>query len=254
MRPIVLVCFALAMAACPGRVQYPECKTDGDCAEHGQVCINGFCKECRDDSNCASHPDRPVCRDAICVAKPQCAKNEDCGPGMKCAEGRCAPECASDADCPGGARCLQGRCAAEERCTGDADCPKGKACVDRVCKSQEEAKRIGDCSLKPVYFGYDDATLSPEARKLLDDAFQCLRRVQFRRVVVAGHTDERGTTEYNLALGERRAEAVRRYLAQLGAEPGKLKAISYGKERSANPGHDEVAWAKNRRAEIAPEP
>jgi len=99
MRPIVLVCFALAMAACPGRVQYPECKTDGDCAEHGQVCINGFCKECRDDSNCASHPDRPVCRDAICVAKPQCAKNEDCGAGMKCAEGRCAPECASDADC-----------------------------------------------------------------------------------------------------------------------------------------------------------
>ena len=108
--------------------------------------------------------------------------------------------------------------------------------------------------LKPVYFGYDDATLSPEARKLLDDAFQCLRRVQFRRVVVAGHTDERGTTEYNLALGERRAEAVRRYLAQLGAEPGKLKAISYGKERPANPGHDEAAWAKNRRAEIAPEP
>ena len=82
MRPIVLVCFALAMAACPGRVQYPECKTDGDCAEHGQVCINGFCKECRDDSNCASHPDRPVCRDAICVAKRQCAKSEDCGPGF----------------------------------------------------------------------------------------------------------------------------------------------------------------------------
>ena len=71
---------------------------------------------------------------------------------------------------------------------------------------------------------------------------------------MAGHTDERGTTEYNLALGERRAEAVRRYLAQLGAELGKLKAISYGKERPANPGHDEAAWAKNRRAEIAPEP
>jgi len=67
------------------------------------------------------------------------------------------------------------------------------------------------------------------------------------------HTDERGSTEYNLALGERRADAVRKYLVQLGADPPKLKTISYGKERPANPGHDEAAYAKNRRVEIAVE-
>jgi peptidoglycan-associated lipoprotein len=250
MRRIALVCFALALAACPGRVQYPECKTDGDCADHGQVCINGFCKECRDDSNCASRPDRPVCRDAICVAKSQCAKNEDCGPGMKCAQDRCVPECESDADCAGGARCSQGRCVAQERCNADADCPRGKACVDRVCKSQEEAKRVGDCNLKPVYFGYDDATLSPDARKALDDEFQCVRRLQFRRLVIAGHTDERGTTEYNLALGERRASAVKGYLSSLGVGADRMRTLSYGSERPVCTEHEESCWSQNRRAHM----
>jgi peptidoglycan-associated lipoprotein len=254
MRRAVLLCLAIAAAGCP-KPQYPECKTDPDCADHGQVCINGFCKECRDDSNCASHPDRPVCRDAICVARPQCARNEDCGQGMKCEGNRCVPECAADADCGAGGKCAQGRCARDEPCTADADCPAGKACVDRVCRAQGGSLgAAGVCGLRPVYFGFDEATLSAEARKGLDDSFQCLKKTPFRRLVIAGNTDERGTTEYNLALGERRADAVRKYLEQLGAESAKLKSISYGKERPAATGHDEAAYAKNRRVEIAPEP
>src|SRR6266446_3388700 len=232
MRKALLVFMAVVAAGCP-KPQYPECKTDPDCADHGEVCINGFCRECREDANCATHPDRPLCRDAVCVAKAQCARNEECGQGGKCA---------------------QGSCVREERCSADSDCPKGKACSDGVCRAQgAPGGRTGACDPKPIYFGYDDATLSPEARKALNAAFQCLQRTPFRQLVIAGHTDERGTTEYNLALGERRADAARKYLVQLGADPSKLKTISYGKERPANPGHDEAAYAKNRRVEISVE-
>src|SRR5215470_749489 len=130
MRRIVLFA-ALALTACPPKVQYPECKNDSDCAEHTQVCINGFCKECREDSDCKTlHPDRPVCRDALCVAKGQCAKNEDCAAGQRCAQGKCVAECTEQTaaqDCGQGKKCISGRCAAEEQCLADADCGEGKA-------------------------------------------------------------------------------------------------------------------------------
>jgi peptidoglycan-associated lipoprotein len=257
----LLLLFALAAGGCPGRVTYPECKVDEDCAAHGQVCISGFCKECRDDSNCASHPDKPVCRDAICTARPQCASTKDCPAGQKCAEEKCVPECSEATaaqDCGGGKKCIGGRCTAEEACLTDADCGqgRGRACVDRVCKGETLASRtdrLGDCQLRAVYFGFDDSNLTSEARKALDEAWQCLQRATFRRATVAGHCDERGTTEYNVALGMRRAQVVKRYLVGLGADAAKLKAISYGKERPAAPGHDEAAWAKNRRVEMAVE-
>jgi peptidoglycan-associated lipoprotein len=252
----------LALAACTPKPQYPECKTDPDCADHGQVCLNGFCKECRDDTNCAGKPDKPVCRDAICTAKPQCQKNEDCAAGLRCAEEKCVPECSEQTaaqDCGEGKKCIAGRCAAEESCNADADCRLGQACVDRLCKAQGDleqsmaSRQLGECEVRAVYFGFDDATLEPESRRQLDADFACLQKAELRRVRLEGHTDERGTTEYNLALGERRADAVKKYLSGLGLEPRKLRAISYGKERPADPGHDEASWARNRRVELAPE-
>ena len=260
MRRLALLALAALLAGCPAKLQYPECKLDTDCADHGQVCINGFCKECREDANCAvAKPDKPVCKDAVCVAKAQCAKPEDCAAGQKCsADGKCVAECAPETaaqDC-GGKKCIAGRCAAEEECLADADCGDGRACVDKVCKAQggvmqnQSSQKLGDCEVKAISFGFDDATLSPDARRQLDADFDCLSKSTWRRAIVSGHTDERGTTEYNLALGERRAEAVKKYLVQLGADAHRLKAISYGKERPADPGHDESAWAKNRRVEL----
>ena len=259
----LLLAVALFAAGCPPRVQYPECRTDQDCADHGQVCSAGFCKECRDDADCASHPDRPVCRQALCVPKALCAKNEDCAAGQKCSpDGKCVAECAPETagqDCGQGRKCVGGRCAAEESCLADADCGDGRACVNNVCKAQggvlqsSASQKLGSCEVRAIYFGFDDATLGPDARKQLDEDFQCLSKSDFRRAVVSGHTDERGTTEYNLALGMRRADAVTKYLAGLGLEPKRLKAVSYGKERPADPGHDEAAWARNRRAEITTE-
>jgi peptidoglycan-associated lipoprotein len=127
-----------------------------------------------------------------------------------------------------------------------------------VCKAQailatQSSRLLGNCEVKAVYFGFDEATLAPETRKQLDSDWECLQKRPLRRVVLGGHADERGTTEYNLALGMRRAGAVKKYLAGLGAETSRLKAISYGKERPADPGHDEAAWAKNRRVELSPE-
>jgi peptidoglycan-associated lipoprotein len=246
----------LLCAACPARVSYPECKVDEDCAEHGQVCANGFCKECRDDRSCAGKPDRPLCRDAICVGRPECEKSADCGEGRRCAQNKCVAECAAASDCGPGQKCSAGRCA-PDTCKADGDCSGGAACVDGQCRPQswvQGPQQFGKCKLRPVRFGFDDANLTREARQILSDDWQCLQQNSYRRVLVAGHTDERGTTEYNIALGERRADAVRKYLTGLGAEPRRLKTLSFGKERPLDLGHDDAAWARNRRVELVPEP
>lgn len=98
-----------------------------------------------------------------------------------------------------------------------------------------------------VYFGYDRYDLSPEARMTLDKQADWLLQYPGLTVTVEGHADERGTREYNLALGERRANSVQSYLIALGVDPRRITTISYGKERPAVPGTGEQAWAQNRR-------
>jgi peptidoglycan-associated lipoprotein len=102
--------------------------------------------------------------------------------------------------------------------------------------------------LKPVYFELDSSDLSAANQKTLDDNAALLKRYPSWTVTVEGHCDERGTAEYNLALGERRAIAARAYLVSLGIAADRLRTVSYGKEFPFDPGHDETAFAKNRRA------
>ena len=102
--------------------------------------------------------------------------------------------------------------------------------------------------LKPVYFELDSSDLSPVAQKALDENAALLKRYSSWAVTVEGHCDERGTAEYNLALGERRAIAARAYLVSLGIPADRLRTVSYGKEFPFDPGHEETAFAKNRRA------
>ena len=102
--------------------------------------------------------------------------------------------------------------------------------------------------LKPVYYELDSSDLSAANQKTLDENAALLKRYSTWAVTVEGHCDERGTAEYNLALGERRAIAVRAYLVALGISADRLRTVSYGKEFPFDPGHDEVAFAKNRRA------
>ena len=99
-----------------------------------------------------------------------------------------------------------------------------------------------------VYFGFDSSTLDPDAIAVLKDQAVWLQAYPGTSVVIEGHCDERGTREYNLALGERRASAVRNYLVSQGIAPSRISTISYGKERPEDVGSGASAWAANRRA------
>jgi peptidoglycan-associated lipoprotein len=99
-----------------------------------------------------------------------------------------------------------------------------------------------------VFFDFDSSTLNDDARATLDRQAAWLQQFSEITVTIEGHTDERGTREYNLALGERRATAARNYLVALGVDPGRMLTISYGEERPVDPGTDETAYRQNRRA------
>ncbi|MGJ7521240.1 peptidoglycan-associated lipoprotein Pal [Variovorax sp. LT1P1] len=101
-----------------------------------------------------------------------------------------------------------------------------------------------------VYFDYDSYTLKPEYQSLIDGHARFLKANPQRRISIEGHTDERGGREYNLALGQKRSEAVRRSLNLLGISDNQVEAVSFGKEKPAATGSGESVWAQNRRAEI----
>jgi len=113
-------------------------------------------------------------------------------------------------------------------------------------RSVDELNR--DSPMRVAYFGYDSAELSAEARAALDANAAILKKYPTWTVTVEGHCDERGTAEYNLALGERRAVAAQSYMVALGIPASRVKLVSYGKEFPFDPGHDDAAWARNRRA------
>ena len=104
--------------------------------------------------------------------------------------------------------------------------------------------------LKPIYFDFDRYSLRPDARDTLKENAEKIKQAPNVFVQIEGHCDERGTQEYNFALGESRALAARQYLIKLGVSGDRLITISYGEEAPADPGHDEAAWAKNRRCEF----
>jgi len=101
-----------------------------------------------------------------------------------------------------------------------------------------------------VYFDFDSYTIKPEFQALIDGHARFLKANTQRRIAIEGHTDERGGREYNLALGQKRSEAVRRALTLLGVSDNQIEAVSFGKEKPAAPGTGEDVWAQNRRAEI----
>ncbi|MBI4265686.1 MAG: peptidoglycan-associated lipoprotein Pal [Acidobacteria bacterium] len=113
-------------------------------------------------------------------------------------------------------------------------------------RSLDELNR--DSPFTPAFFALDSADRDEAARAVVVANAELLRRYPTWVVTIEGHCDERGTAEYNLALGERRAVAVKTYLVSLGIAPDRLRTISYGQEFPFDPGHDEAAWAKNRRA------
>jgi peptidoglycan-associated lipoprotein len=101
---------------------------------------------------------------------------------------------------------------------------------------------------RTFYFGYDRAVVDPDDLAALEMHATILRNNRSRSILIEGHCDERGTREYNLALGERRSDAVRDFLTSSGVSPRQIETVSYGEERPEDSGHGEAAWARNRRA------
>jgi peptidoglycan-associated lipoprotein len=141
----------------------------------------------------------------------------------------------------------------EDRSTGGASTDSavvGKSTVPMVDAGKARQDAI-PADPRLVYFDYDSFVIKPEFQSLIESHGGYIKSDKSRKVVIEGHTDERGGREYNLALGQKRAEAVRRALGLLGVVDSQIEAVSFGKEKPAVQGNDEAAWAKNRRAEIS---
>ena len=125
-----------------------------------------------------------------------------------------------------------------------------RAAEEARLRAAEEARRVQALLEQTVFFDYDRADLRQDTRTALDSKVPVLRERAAVRLRIEGHADERGSTEYNLALGMRRAVTVKDYLSGFGVDPSRLETVSYGEERPRSAGHTEAAWAQNRRAEF----
>ncbi|MDR6535558.1 peptidoglycan-associated lipoprotein Pal [Variovorax soli] len=132
--------------------------------------------------------------------------------------------------------------------TGSGGAASGVAPVSIDQSAQTAQGPVGVARI--VYFDFDSYTIKPEFQSLIDGHARFLKANPQRRVSIEGHTDERGGREYNLALGQKRSEAVRRALVLLGVPDSQIEAVSFGKEKPAVQGSGEDVWAQNRRAEI----
>ncbi len=202
-----------ALSGCPAKPKNGECKSSADCAAQegfGKVCVQGRCQECGADSDCR---DGFVCRQNKCVPKPQCQ---------------------ADGDCPQGQRCENERCVAAR----EEAAPKAETgAVPPQC---------ADAAAFSIHFGFDQSVLTGDSQATLQKLADCLKQAPAKSMLVAGNCDERGTTQYNIALGARRAEAAKKYLSDLGVST-KVDTVSYGKEKPVCTQATEDCWAKNRR-------
>ncbi len=213
----VVCSLGLLSAGCGSK--YPKCDDDDDCKQGEEkngvkeYCVNGQCQQCRDSG--------------------------DCQTGQTCQAGRCESTpgyCQSAGDCPSGQECRGNRCVSSG--TGDGN-------------SSANAQGDGSCTLIPVYFEFDSEVLSTSARDKLQDTAKCISQRNLKQVRVIGHTDPRGTEEYNLALGERRARAASQFLGTLGLQDAALSTSSMGEEMAG--GEDESGWSSDRKVEFDPQ-
>lgn len=234
---------ALLMGCGP---KYPNCATDENCKSRGEVCVNGVCKACRDDGNCNATDPCRLCEDYSCARKNGCCTTDADCPGGRCWNvpgkdyGECGAQCDANHPCPPGQRCVNGICEPDVECGPSAPCPPGKVCKDGRC--------VAECQLSTVYFDFNESRIRVDQQSTLSSNADCVK-ARGGSVRIEGHADERGTEEYNLALGERRANSAKRYMSNLGVSGG--RTISYGEERPVCQSSNESCWSQNRRAEFS---
>ena len=142
---------------------------------------------------------------------------------------------------------------AQQTCSRDDDCSSKALCIRGRCVDITPEVELSDCSLVRVHFDFNEWTLRSEEKPSLDRVARCLRADQKLHVTIEGNADERGTEEYNLQLGAKRATQVQRYLEALGVSDAQLKTISYGFEKPLCTEHNGACWAQNRRAGLKAE-
>lgn len=185
---------------------------------------------------------------------PKCDDDEGCKKGEYCVNGTCQ-QCRSDADCAQGQSCAAGRCeAVAGYCTSATDCAPGESCENNRCvgpMSREDGSAgPGTCELQPVYFDFDADQLDGAARAAAQNNVTCMKQRGVTALQLTGHCDPRGTEEYNLALGDRRARAVLDYFKSLGVATENLSSTSMGEEMAS--GTDEASWGRDRRVDVRP--
>jgi peptidoglycan-associated lipoprotein len=184
---------------------------------------------------------------------PNCDDDGQCHEGEFCVNGRCQ-DCRTSADCPRGQECrehacapIEGWCDTSAQCEGDEDCV-GNRCRPRTSASAEGETAPGPCELRPAYFGFDESALDDAARTALSDDARCISERAIEEVELVGMCDPRGTEEYNIALGERRARTARDHLQRLGVARNRMRVRSVGEEQAR--GADEHGWSRDRRADV----
>ena len=140
---------------------------------------------------------------------------------------------------------------AARACSSDSDCGDKQLCIRSQCV--DITPDLAECNTERVQFDLNDATLHPTAGPKLQRMARCLKADHDLHVLIEGNADERGTEEWNIALGDKRATAVAEYLQRLGVSQPQLKTVSYGKERPLCEEHNEECWSKNRRAAVRPQ-
>lgn len=240
---------ALFVSAC--KPDWPKCDTTDQCNVdgHAGVCVDGVCTECAEDTDCKAgfRCDKDLVKGHRCVPAAECSGASDCPGGKVCTDGKCEA-CTGDGQCGAGSICDAGACRVKAECAGDSDCKGGLVCIDNKCSRPPEAPR---CDTGAIRFGFNEYSLSESTKSSLQKLADCLKKDQAKAdVTIEGHCDDRGTEEYNMALGDKRATAVKKYLGGLGISATRLRTVSYGEERPSSRSADEDGWAQNRRAEF----
>lgn len=230
------VSMLFVLAGCPPK--YPKCDKDEHCKE-GEYCVNNLCQQCRTDGDCGTGQ---ICNKGRCEAG--CRTSETCPDGQVCQDNQCVP-CKTDQDCGEGGRCRNGKCLKPGVCETDDDCPENHECQNGTCVAPPVAAKPGPCTPQPIYFDFNESVLTSDSTTKLQESAKCIKSVPGRRLRLEGHCDPRGTEEYNMALGDRRARSVQRYLKRLGIKGGRMRPVSKGKLEAQ--GTSESGWATDRK-------
>jgi len=228
----IALVIGFAATSCGDSSKKPGCKADKDC-KNKQVCSANSCVECTKDAQC---PSGKRCQANACVIPP-CESDKDCHDGQVCQAGKCKA-CAADSECGSGS-CNAGACQPAKKCSKDEDCADDEDCVDGLCrKAGAGSPGTATCTLSTVYFGYDDSSVQASERDRLGANVACIEKTKGKSVYLIGHTDTSGTEEYNIALSERRAQAVADFMARLGSDPARLQVVPKGETEPTGLGDD----------------